>query len=118
MGVLVGGVSGIGDKYVKSYILIINYWDVATRVPETISIACPITSLRFIERIYKERNNYISSIVPDNETYAIAPMKPTESEKQMVRIFRNSKKHPEYKNKTDEELLQIIREAKKIVLVL
>lgn len=113
LGALVGGMSGIGDKYVKSYILIINYWDVTTRVPKTISIACPITSLRFIERIYEERNNYINTIAPDNETYAIAPMKPTESEKRMVKIFRDSKKHPEYKNKTDEELLQIIREAKK-----
>lgn len=110
LGALVGGMSGIGDKYVKSYILIINYWDVTTRVPKTISIACPSSSSAFIERLNQEHNNYIDTVQKNGEALNLTPLEPTKTEKIMVNIFRNNEDN---KGKTDSELLQIVRESKR-----
>lgn len=111
VGAVVGGMSGIGEKYVKSYILIISYWDIPTRSTKTISVACATSSSRFIEKLYEELNSYISGISQDS--YTDTPMVATEEERNMIRLMRNNKNKPEFKEKSDEELLQILKESKK-----
>jgi len=56
VGAIVGGISGVGAKQAKTTYLIINYWDIATKTPFTISIACTLISKRFVKRLYIEKN--------------------------------------------------------------
>ncbi|MCB2297075.1 zinc ribbon domain-containing protein [Clostridium tagluense] len=55
LGAIVGSISGVGAKNAKTFYLIINYWDVNTRNPFTISISCSTSSKYFIDRLYKEK---------------------------------------------------------------
>ncbi|UZW14349.1 zinc ribbon domain-containing protein [Clostridium pasteurianum] len=56
LGAIIGGMSGIGTKNVNVYYLVINYWDTNTKQKCSISIACNVSSKRFINRLNKEKS--------------------------------------------------------------
>lgn len=73
LGAIIGGMSGIGSKerFINKQYFVINYWDVETRIAQTILISSDenVKIDAFINRQQKEKNkNLIENRVADKNT--------------------------------------------------
>lgn len=75
LGAVVGGISGVGNKYKKlgNYLFVINFWDVYTHKVQSILLSSPTDSPEFIQKVEKEKsknnipegNNYVCNLLDD-----------------------------------------------------
>lgn len=101
LGAVVGGMSGLKSVNAYPYMIILVYWDTYTKKPKTFSLLTINNSKVFIERLLKERYNYISLIGIEDT------MPASGSEKDMIAMLKN-----QHTNKDETELLKIVRESK------
>lgn len=106
LGAIIGGMSGIGNKYEESNVLIITFWDTKAKKPKTFSILTNTNSQRFISRLIKERGRLLK-LYPIDDILG-----PTQQEKTIMQMVRNNPEAIHLHDKSDEELLLTVRATK------
>jgi|GEM_PF-1774407 len=105
LGAIIGGMFGVGNKYEKSNVLTIAFWDTKTKEPKTFSLLTDTSSQRFINRLIKERHKLLK-LYPIDDI-----MPPTPQEKLITQSLKNRSQETHlFTNNSDEELLRKVRE--------